>query len=49
METVKFFKLLSNDHKEAIAGSLISHLFTKGETIIHESEPGSCFYIIKEG
>lgn len=49
MENVRFFRYLSNDHKDAIAGSVIVQNFVKGQTIINEGDPGSSFYIIKNG
>jgi cGMP-dependent protein kinase len=49
MENIRFFRYLSNDHKDAIAGSVIIQNFTKGQTIINEGDPGSSFYIIKSG
>jgi CRP-like cAMP-binding protein len=49
MESIRFFSCLSNDHKETIAGALIKQEFMKGQVIINEGDPGSSFYIIKEG
>jgi cGMP-dependent protein kinase len=49
MENVRFFSCLSNDHKDTIAGALIKQEFMKGQVIINEGDPGSSFYIIKEG
>lgn len=34
MENIRFFRSLSNDHKDAIAGSVIAQSFPKGQTII---------------
>lgn len=47
MENVRFFRSLRNDHKDAVAGSLVAQNFTKGQTIVHEGDPGSSFYVIK--
>jgi CRP-like cAMP-binding protein len=49
MENVRFFSSLSNDHKDTIAGALITQEYTKGQVIVNEGDPGSSFYIIKEG
>lgn len=49
MESIRFFRYLTNDHKDAIAGSLVIQNFVKGQTIINEGDPGSSFYIIKNG
>lgn len=49
MENVRFFSSLSNDHKDTIAGALITQEYVKGQVIVNEGDPGSSFYIIKEG
>lgn len=49
MENIRFFRSLTNDHKDAIAGSLVAQNFSKGQTIVNEGDPGSSFYIIKSG
>lgn len=49
MENIRFFRCLSNLHKDTVAGSLISQNFVKGQTIVSEGDPGSSFYIIKSG
>ena len=49
MENVRFFSSLSNDHKDTIAGALITQEYQKGQVIVSECDPGSSFYIIKEG
>ena len=49
MENIRFFRCLSNLHKDTIAGSLITQTFVKGQTIVSEGDPGSSFYIIKLG
>lgn len=49
MENVRFFSSLSNDHKDTIAGALITQEYAKGQVIVNEGDPGSSFYIIKEG
>jgi cGMP-dependent protein kinase len=47
MENVRFFSSLSNDHKDTIAGALITQEYVKGQVIVNEGDPGSSFYIIK--
>lgn len=49
MENVRFFTCLSNEHKDSIAAALITQRFSKDQTIVTEGDPGSSFYIIKEG
>lgn len=49
MENIRFFRCLSNEHKDAIAGSLIAQSYSKGQIIVNEGDPGSTFYIIKDG
>lgn len=49
MENVRFFRYLSNDHKDTVAGSLITQNFNKGQIMASEGDPGSSFYVIKQG
>jgi cGMP-dependent protein kinase len=49
MENVRFFRALRNDHKEAVASSLVEQTFPKGQTLVQEGDPGSTFYVIKQG
>ena len=49
MEHIRFFSCLSNEHKDKIAGALVSQQFNKGQVIVGEGDPGSSFYVIKEG
>lgn len=49
MENVRFFTCLSNEHKDSIAAALITQRFSKDQIIVTEGDPGSSFYIIKEG
>lgn len=49
MENVRFFRYLSNPHKDTVAGSLITQNYVKGQIVVSEGDPGSSFYIIKSG
>ena len=49
MENVRFFRCLTHSHKDAVAGSLITQYFVKGQVIVNEGDPGSSFYVIKSG
>ena len=49
MENVRFFRCLWVEHKNSIAGSLIPQQYTRGQVIVNEGDPGSTFYVIKEG
>ncbi|CAK82587.1 unnamed protein product (macronuclear) [Paramecium tetraurelia] len=49
MEVVRFFHNLTNEQKDAIAAVLIVQKFYKNQIIVNEGDPGSSFYIIKEG
>jgi CRP-like cAMP-binding protein len=40
---------LTNEQKDLIASALITQKYYKNQTIIQEGDPGSAFYIIKEG
>jgi len=40
---------LTKEQKDAVAEVLILQQFTDGNVIVHEGDPGSSFYIIKEG
>lgn len=40
---------MSSEQKDSIASVLITLKFAKGQNIVNEGDPGSSFYIIKEG
>lgn len=40
---------LTNEQKDIIASALINQKYYKNQTIIQEGDPGSAFYILKEG
>ncbi len=49
MEGSRLFKELREDQKNQITSVLIEQTFYKNQDIICENEPGSSFYVIKEG
>ena len=40
---------MTPEQKDLIAGALITQKFAKGVDIVHEGDPASSFYIIKDG
>lgn len=49
LENLKFFPFLPSDTKDLIAASLVTLKYYKNQYIVEEGDPGSAFYIIKEG
>jgi cGMP-dependent protein kinase len=49
LESLKFFPFLPSDTKDLISASLVTLKYYKNQTIVEEGDPGSAFYIIKEG
>eukprot|EP01017_Pseudomicrothorax_dubius_P023633 TRINITY_DN2520_c0_g1_i2.p1 TRINITY_DN2520_c0_g1~~TRINITY_DN2520_c0_g1_i2.p1 ORF type:complete len:815 (+),score=191.06 TRINITY_DN2520_c0_g1_i2:35-2479(+) len=49
MDIVKFFDSMTIEQKDTIAGVLITQRYSKGQYIVSEGDPGSSFYIIKDG
>eukprot|EP00331_Platyophrya_macrostoma_P021987 CAMPEP_0176439084 /NCGR_PEP_ID=MMETSP0127-20121128/19715_1 /TAXON_ID=938130 /ORGANISM="Platyophrya macrostoma, Strain WH" /LENGTH=337 /DNA_ID=CAMNT_0017823251 /DNA_START=25 /DNA_END=1035 /DNA_ORIENTATION=- len=45
----KFFNVMTEDQKDALAGSMISLRFKEGENILNEGDLASSFYVIQEG
>ena len=44
-----FYQFLNSKMKEKVASSFVTLRYYKGQNIIEEGDPGSSFYIIKEG
>ena len=44
-----FYQFLKPQQKEKVASSFVTLRYYKGQNIIEEGDPGSSFYIIKEG
>ena len=49
MESVSFFKSMTQEQKNAIAAALISVKFAKGSIIVNEGDRADSFYVIKKG
>jgi len=49
IEVVNLLHTLTKEQKDAVAEVLIPQQFSDGNVIVHEGDPGSSFYIIKEG
>lgn len=49
LRKVNFLQQLSDEYIVKIASAVIPETFKKGEVIIKKGEPGSVFYILKEG
>jgi len=49
IEGIQFFQNLTSEQKDKVSGVLIPQKFAKGQAIVNEKDPGSSFYIIKEG
>jgi len=49
LRKVSFLQQLSDEYIAKIASAVIPETFKKGEVIIKKGEPGSVFYILKEG
>lgn len=47
IEDIKFFKNLTEDQKDGIAGVLSTQKFAKDQNVVSEGDPGSSYYIIK--
>ncbi len=46
---MSFYQFLTNSQKEQVASSLVTLKYYKGQNILEEGDPGSAFYIIKDG
>lgn len=49
LESLKFFPFLESDKKDQVSASLVTLKYYKNQVIVEEGDPGSAFYIIKEG
>ena len=49
LEGMAFYQFLRPQQKEKVASSFVTLRYYKGQNIIEEGDPGSSFYIIKEG
>ena len=49
IDVVPLFKILTNQQKDALGGSLSTLKYRAGEKIVSEGDPGDLFYLIKEG
>lgn len=49
MEGLRFFYYLTNEQKDAISSAVIIKKFYKNQVLIQEGDPGSSFFLIKEG
>jgi cGMP-dependent protein kinase 1 len=49
MEGSRLFNELRDDQKNQVTSVLITQMFYKNQDIITEGDPGSSFYVIKEG
>ena len=49
IDVVPLFKILTNQQKDALVGSLSTLKYRAGEKIVSEGDPGDLFYLIKEG
>lgn len=44
-----FYQFLRPQQKEKVASSFVTLKYYKGQNIVEEGDPGSSFYIIKDG
>ncbi len=49
LRDIEFLQVLSDEQLRELAGRLETQVFTRGETICRQGEPGETFYIIKNG
>lgn len=49
LESMAFYQFLRPQQKEKVASSFVTLKYYKGQNIIEEGDPGSSFYMIKEG
>lgn len=48
MDKVNFFDSMTNEQKDAIAGSLISQKYDKNKEIVNKGDEANSYYIIKK-
>ena len=49
IRTVEIFKTLSTDVCERVVDAFKERVFSKGDTVIKENDPGTSFFVVREG
>lgn len=49
IDSIKFFDVMNNEQKDAIASVIVTQQFKKGESIVNEGDMASSYFIIKSG